>query len=269
MRASRTPIHRALLDVDADHRAALPRWRHLIERVLRGDEPLTPAQRAQLLGVPGRRQVLRIGTATIAGATVLAACGGDDDGSAPPTTAEREVDELDSTVETREEPSAERDLVLLNTALSLEVLAVDTYQVLLESPLVGSATTIDVATVFQSHHAQHREALIQLVTAAGAEPFVIANPAVKAGWVDPMVTRAVAEAELVGVVHDLERAAAQTYVHAASGLSTTDLRVTAATISGVEARHAAILDRIAELGAEEPAIYPTDNPLPTDAIVPA
>jgi hypothetical protein len=144
---------------------------------------------------------------------------------------------------------------------------VATYQVLLESEFVTSGAAIDAATVFQSHHAEHRDALIALVEGAGEEPFVVANPVVKAAFVDPMVFGARTEEALVTIAYDLEQAAAQTYVHAATGLSTAELRATAMSISGVEARHAAILDRLAQLGNEALAVYPPDNPLPSDAIV--
>lgn len=259
----RRTIHRALTAVDAEHRAALPHWRALLGRVVRGDERLTAEQRAQLLGVPSRRQVLRIGGTALAGAAVLAACGGDDEDAAPPETPD-DRDVATDDVET----GADRDVVLVNTALSLEVLAVDTYQVLLESPLVTSAELLDVATVFQSHHAQHREALVPLVEAAGGEPFLTANPVVKAAFVDPQIFNAAAEPDLVSLAWDLEQAAAQTYVHAATALSTAAQRSTVMAISGVEARHAAILDRLAELGKEQQAIYPADSPLPSDAVVP-
>lgn len=263
----RTTLHRALAAVDADHRAVLPGWRRLLERVLRGDERLTPEQRAALLGVPTRRQALRLGGTALAGATLLAACGGDDDDDAAPPETPDDNDDRDAATDDVE-TGADRDVVLVNTALSLEVLAVDTYQVLLESPLVTSATTIDVATVFQSHHAQHREALAPLVEAAGGEPFLTANPVVKAAFVDPQIFNATAEADLVRLAWDLEQAAAQTYVHAATALSTAALRSTVMTISGVEARHGAVLDLLAELGKEEQAFYPADSPLPSDAIVP-
>lgn len=260
----RTTLHRALRAVDADHRASLPRWRALLGHVLRGGEPLPPAHRATLLGVPTRRQVLRIGGTALAGSALLAACGDDDEG-APPETPD---DEDDDVATDDVASAADRDVVLVNTALSLEVLAVDTYQVLLESPLVTSAEVVDVATVFQSHHAQHREALLPLVEAAGAEPFLTANPVVKAAFVDPQILGAAAEADLVRLAWDVEQAAAQTYVHAATALSTAAQRSTVMTISGVEARHAAILDLLAELGKEEQAVYPADSPLPSDAIVP-
>lgn len=270
MPVNRTRVDRELAAVETEHHLALPRWRDLLARVFHGDERLGPAARAELLGVPTRRQALRIGAATIGGAAVLAACG-DDDGAPPGTTegggGEPDGD-LDDEVTTDGEDGGESDVVLANTALSLEVLAVDTYQVLLESELVETSALLDASTLFQSHHAQHREALIALVESMGAEPFTTANPVVRAAIVDPLVFAAAGENDLTRLVHDLEQAAAQTYVFAASTLSTADLRATAMSIGGVEARHAAILDLIAGLGRERPARYPADNPLPSDALVP-
>ena len=214
----------------------------------------------RLLAVPSRREVLRIGGLGIAGASLLAACG-DDDAAPPPDTSP-----LDDDGEA-EASSPEMDVVLANTAISLEILAVDAYQIIIESPLVETAAFVDAATLFRSHHAEHRDALVATVEAAGGTPFTTANPVVKAALVDPLVFAAAGEGDLIRLAYDLEQAAAQTYVYAATALSTPRLRSTVMTIGGIASRHATILDALGELGNEQPAFLPSTNPLPEDAMV--
>src|SRR5688500_6436398 len=75
-------LRRRLVEADQVQREVLPRWRAQLTRLFgpgdRGRGHRMPtAVRAELLGVPGRRQFLRIGGTTIAGAAVLAACAPD------------------------------------------------------------------------------------------------------------------------------------------------------------------------------------------------
>lgn len=258
-RLGRAELDRRLRATDRAQRDALPPWRALIQRTIgagRGTDHVAAA-----LGVPTRRQVLRIGGTVIAGSVVLAACTGSDDGDdlpSGPTPAPRDRKEV---------RGPELDLVLANTALSLEVLAVDAYQVALDVGLVETAEVQQVVTLFQSHHAAHRDALIAVVQAVGAEPFTTANPVVKAGFVDPALASAAGEPDLLRLAYDIEQAAAQMYVYSTGRLSTVELRSRSASIAGVEARHAAILDAIGELANERPSLYPTTNPWPIDAMV--
>jgi len=258
---SRRDVDRGLRAAERAQAAALPTWvRQLEEAVLRDRRP--PDQVAALLGVPTRRQVLRVGGAAIAGALVLGACSGDDGPEASPrrTTSTTEP-------EAAATPGPELDLVLANTATSLEALAVDAYGRALSSGLVERASVRDALTMFQAHHAAHRDALAAVVEAAGEEPFTIPNPVVRAAFVDPGLASAAAEGDLIRLAHDIEQAAAQTYVHATGVLSTAALRGTTSSIAAVEARHAAVLYALGELADERPARYPSTNPLPADALV--
>lgn len=259
-RPSRAQLVRRFGGADCAQQAALPGWRELLRRTL--GTGLGPEEAAAELRVPTRRQVLRIGGTAFAGSFVLVACAGGDDGddeSPRPSTT------------TPPDPAAvvgpELDLVLANTALSLEVLAVEAYQVALDRGLVETAEVRDAITLFQSHHAAHRDALVAVVQAAGEEPFTVANPVVRAGFVDPALSAASGEADLLRLAYDIEHAAAQTYVHSTGRLSTAELRARSASIAGVEARHAAILDDMGELANERPSLYPATNPWPVDAMV--
>lgn len=211
------------------------------------------------VGVSTRRHALRIGGLGIAASALLAACS-DDDEAPPPDTSPLEDEEAVAR-------SPEMDIVLANTALSLAILAVDAYQIILESPLLERATFSDAAALFQSHHAEHRDALAATVEAAGETPFTTANPVVKVALVDPLVVAAAGEGDLVRLAYDLEQAAAQTYVYAATALSTPQLRSRVMTIGGIASRHATVLDALGELGNDRPAFSSSTNPLPEDAMV--
>lgn len=263
--ASADDIRRELRAAAEHHAAALPRWRTLLERVLRGDVPLTTEQKAELLGLPGRRQFLRVGGAAVTGAALLAACS-DDDGAEPAARTPASVP--DTTV--GPESSEAIDVVLANTALSLEMLLIDTHAGLVESGILERSVLVEALTLFREHHRAHADVLFAQVQAAGATPFTTPNPLVKTQLVDPRVASATTEAELLQVAWDLETAAGQTYVFATSALSTAELRSTAMSIGGVESRHAAILGQLTgeELEAVFPEpVLPSDNPLSDDALV--
>jgi hypothetical protein len=157
--------------------------------------------------------------------------------------------------------------VLANTAVSLEVLAIDAYRIAGELGLVTSAPVSEAFAMFQAHHAAHRDVLVGLVEAAGGVPFTTPNPVVRVEVVEPALQGAATEGDLVRLAHDIERSAAQAYVWSTGTLSTAELRGTAMSIGAVESRHAAILAALGELAVESPARYPAGNPLPLDAIV--
>lgn len=257
MELNRDEFNRELRDVEAQNRAVMPKWREVLDKVFNGGVDLNTAEKAELLGVPGRRQFFRVGGATIAGAALLAACGDDDDVTAAPVSGDD-----DSTTTTEGETgNGEMDIILANTAISLEILAVDTYQVAIDSGLVETPAVADAAGLFQQHHQEHADALAGVV---GDGAYDQANEAVKAALVDPAVESASAEADIIQLAFDLETAAAQTYVFAAGALSTPELRSTIMTIGGVESRHATILGQVAmyETATVFPnAFYPSENPL--------
>lgn len=257
---SRDEFNRQMRDVEAMNKAAMPKWRETLDKVFNGGVDMTSAEKAHLLGVPGRRQFFKIGGATIAGAALLAACGDDDDTAEAPTSGEGGEDG-------GEDGGGNMDIVLANTAISLEILAVDTYQVAIDSGLVTTQAVADAAGLFQQHHQEHADALAGVV---GDGAYDQANAAVKTALVDPAVEAASAEGDIIKLAFDLETAAAQTYVFAAGALSTPELRSTIMTIGGVESRHATILGQVAMFDTATVfpnAFYASDNPLPEGAVI--
>lgn len=209
---------------------------------------------------PTRRRLLRAGGTTLAFGALLTACS---DGDEPTPAAQ-------PTSEGREDDATEppTDAALLNTALSLEVLAFDTYQVAVDGGLVERREVLDALTLFQQHHAAHRDALVALVEASGAEPFSTANPVAKVTLVNPGLSEVAEERDLIGLVRDLEQICAQLAVHITSIVDTAELRSAVMGMGAVASRRATHLDLLGDLGSEQVARYPTENPLPADAVVP-
>jgi hypothetical protein len=260
MDLNRDELRRELKSIDADNRAVMPRWYDALRQIVGGGTKMSTDEKAALLGVPspGRRTFFKVGGVTIMGAAVLAACGDTDDDASGSSS---------STSTTMGGDQDNVDLALARTAASLEKLAVDTYQTGIDSGLVTTMAIADSATLFQSHHQEHLDALNGAIKNAGGDEVTEANEAVFKALIEPAVTAAKAEADIVQIAFDLENAAAQTYVFAGGTLTTPELRSTIMTIGGIEARHAAIL-QVSGLG-QAPAevfvggrgFYPGDNPL--------
>jgi hypothetical protein len=260
MDLNRDELRRELRAIDADNKAVMPKWYDALRQIVGGGTKMTTDEKAALLGVPspGRRQLFKIGGATIMGAAVLAACGSDDDDEdTTGTTAAPGSTAGDSSM----------DLPLARTAASLEKLAVDTYQVGIDSGLVTTAAIGEAAKLFQAHHQEHLDALNGAISGAGGEEVTEQNQAVFDALVAPAVAAAAAEADIVKLAFDLESAAAQTYAYAGGALSAPALRSTIMTIGGIEARHAAVLQIAAQAASpldvfpDGRGFFPGDNPL--------
>ena len=263
MDLNRDELRRELRAIDEDNKAAMPRWYSALRQIVGGGTELSTDEKAALLGVPspGRRQLFKVGGATIIGAAVLAACGSDDEDSSTGTSAA-------GTDDTGGDMGGDNmDLPLARTAASLEKLAVDTYQLGIDSGLVTTMAIADAAKLFQEHHQEHLAALNGAIRGAGGEEVTEQNEAVFKALVEPAATAAKSEADIVALAFDLESAAAQTYVFAGGALSLPELRSTIMTIGGIEARHAAVLQIAAQAQAptavfpEERGFFPAENPL--------
>lgn len=208
-----------------------------------------------------RRQLLRTGGLTLTFAALVSACSRGDDEAAPTTSSTPQR-------RTEEQTRVASDLALLNTALSLEVLAFDTYQVAVDGGLLERREVVEALELFQQHHAEHRDALVAVVEGEDGKPFTTANPVAKVILVNPAISTMTSERDFVRVARDLEQICAQLAVHAASELETAELRSTVMGIGAVASRRATYLDLLGDLGSERPARFPTANPLPPDAVVP-
>jgi hypothetical protein len=275
---ARDELRRQTAAIDADHRPLMARWRSALDQIFdpANRDRTDATQRAALLGVPDRRQFLRIGGMAVAGSAILVACGsdGDDSASSSSTTAGEATTTTAAmggdTTTTTAPDGAEMDLTLLRTASSIEILAINAYQAAVDSGLVTDQAVADAALLFQSQHEDHNAALQAQTETLGGEPYTDPNPYLQENVVGPALEAVTDQLSVVRLALELENAAAQTYTLAGGLLSTPELRQTIMSIGGVEARHAAVLYGVVD-GAGAPQVpvpfMPTADAAPEDSFV--
>ncbi len=148
--------------------------------------------------------------------------------------------------------STSMDIQILQTAASIEVLAVATYSVALTLPFIGGPSANPVISGFakttMAQHSQHLAAFNAAVTQLGAKAQNSPDPVLlsvvnkaKAGLTTPL--------DVVNLALELEQGAAETYVKDVALLSGSNKSAiaTTASIMGVEAQHASILRAVQAL----------------------
>lgn len=142
------------------------------------------------------------------------------------------------------------DVQILQTAASIENLAVATYTLALTLPFIGGSsanlTVKSFVTTTARQHGEHAAAFNALVTKLGGKAQTGPDPVLqaqvnqaKAGLTNPVT--------VTDLAIKLEQAAEETYVANISALSDESSRIVTASIMGVEAQHAATLLAIREL----------------------
>lgn len=143
-----------------------------------------------------------------------------------------------------------KDVQILQTAASIENLAVATYKAALTLPYIGGASANGVVTAFakttMGQHAEHAVAFNAAVRRLKGRPQTKPDPAFV-----PVVNKAVASLKgmsdanatlaVVGLALELENIAAETYVKNTSLVNATSNRALFASIMGVEAQHVSVL----------------------------
>jgi hypothetical protein len=200
------------------------------------------------LDLPADRRAVLVGGAGALAAAFLAACGGDDTTVSPGATSGPST--------SAPAPDAAKDLKLIVTAASLENLAIDTYQSILDGGRLTTASLVDAATLLKTHHEEQLESVNEDVTSGGSETVTKRNEAVYDALVKPKLDAATAEGAVMELLIELEHALAQTYTWAAGkdGFTTTDLRKKAGSIAGVDARHVAVL-QVVGTGAAPASVF--------------
>ena len=152
--------------------------------------------------------------------------------------------------------SSGTDVQVLQTASSIEVLAVSTYKTALSLPYIGGSSANPVikafATTTMGQHADHLAAFQAATAALGGKKQAKPDPAFV-----PVVYKAITSITkaspsagallVVGLALELENIAAETYVNNMSLLSDSNAKKVTASIMGVEAQHAAILNAVQAL----------------------
>ncbi len=142
------------------------------------------------------------------------------------------------------------DIQILQTAASLENLAVATYDAALALPFVGGADANGVikafATMTKGQHAEHAKAFNAAAVQLGGKPQDRPDPVLLdvVEKAKPGLTDASA---VVALALQLEVGATQTYVVNTSALDDLNARKVTASVMGVEAQHVAILRAVQAL----------------------
>jgi len=142
------------------------------------------------------------------------------------------------------------DVQMLQTAASIENLAVATYDTALTLDFIGGASANAVVKAFvmktKEQHQQHAEAFNAAVTRLGGKAQDQPDP-VLLGVVNNAKPSLTGPAQVVDLAIELEDGAAQTYVANTGTYSNKNARTVAASIMGVEAQHVAILNAVKAL----------------------
>ena len=143
-----------------------------------------------------------------------------------------------------------RDVQMLQTAASIENLAVSTYKTALTLPYIGGSSANAVVTKFaqvtMGQHAEHAAAFNSAAKSLGGKEQKKPDPAFV-----PVVNKAVASLSgasaaagtlgVVGLALELENIAAETYVKDTVLADTTSNKALFASVMGVEAQHVSVL----------------------------
>jgi len=156
------------------------------------------------------------------------------------------------------------DIQMLQTAASLENLAVATYGVALTLDFIGGASANAVVKAFvtktKAQHADHVAAFNAAVTQLGGKAQTNPDP-VLLGVVNKAKPGLTGPAPVVALAIELETGAAQTYVASTGTVGDLNARKVFASIMGVEAQHVAVLLAVQALlagGAPQLIALPPD-----------
>lgn len=205
-----------------------------------------------------RRQFLKYAGMVGVGGTLAftgVACGGDEE--TPPGGAGTESE--DPSEEPSKEPSVpEGDIDILNYALTLEFLEADFYQQGIDSGVL-KGRELDLITPIAEHEAAHVAALTSTISELGAEP--VAKPNFKypaATFKD--------RAAFLKTASTFEELGVKAYHGQVTMVKTPEILGAAASIAGVESRHAAVL---AKLLGGNPFPAPVEGTLSMDEVLKA
>lgn len=261
MTFSNDHVRRELREGEREHRAAMGPFEAALDQAFDPSSGTDPDTKAQLVGAPSRRQLLKLGGLTVASTALLAAC------VEPASTDQIAVTGTliapPTTTEPQDPGSPEVDATLVLTALSIELLAVQTYQAAIDNNWLSVPLLVDVAKYFMGQHEDHAGALEAQARRLGQNPGeVTANAFLATEVVDPAVAeiQAGGGAEVVQTLtltlaKELEVSAAQTYTKAGGTLTTPELRQTIMSIGGIEARHSTVL---AVVLGQQPVPFPLE-----------
>jgi hypothetical protein len=223
-------------DLDQMHQDLFPRFRVAVAEMTEGWREWAEREQAISRLNATRRNFLRGGLVTagaLGGGVVLAACGGSTSGPAvnASTTTTQSV-----------------DLTVARLAASLEVLAVNTYQTVLDAAGKGALGAVPpaigtfVATA-KAQHTDHASAWNGALTGAGQQAQTAPDPHYKK-VVDQALPSVKTVVDAAKLALTLETVAVETYTAGSALVTDKKNRLVALTIAPVEAQHIAILNYV-------------------------
>ena len=181
-----------------------------------------------------RRQFV-VGGVSLLGSAVLAACSGTS--PTPPTSTTIPG----PTTTTIAVPSP--DIGVLRLGSSIEHYMVSLYGLVAGSGLLKTTALVDAFKYFSDQHADHAGFFERTTRDHGGQPFASANPVI-GETLKPRVDALSDEAGIVKLAYDVEQMAAATYFAFSGNFQDLRLNSAVAGVSGVEARHVAVLGMV-------------------------
>jgi rubrerythrin len=133
---------------------------------------------------------------------------------------------------------AGKDVAILNVALGLEHEAIAAYQIGAESKLLKQPV-LGVAVQFQSHHKEHRDALIATINKMGGKP--VAAKAMQE-YADALNVKMIKSAgDILVLAAKLEKGAANAYLGVIPAFSNGELAKVAGRLAADETMHWTVL----------------------------
>jgi hypothetical protein len=225
-------------DLDAMHGDLFPRFRTALAEITEGRRDEVERERSIARMRTTRRTFLRGGLATAGlagGGAILAACGSSPNASSA----------VNATTSSSSTAGGSPDLAVARLAASLEVLAVHTYQTVLDAASRGALGAVPPAiatfvTTAKMQHSDHANAWNSALVGAGQQPQTAP---------DPHYTRIVQQAlpgvktvvDAARLALTVETVAVETYSAGSALVTDRKNRQVALSIAPVEAQHVAIL----------------------------
>lgn len=236
MDVDRDAVRRELREIEAQHQAGMKPMKNLVEHLY--EEDYDSQTRDDLItGGLNRTRYMKIGGVAVATAAIVAACSSSSKSSS--ASGDTTAGGSSTTAASKADP---KDILALKTASSVEELAVVVYGTAI--PLLKNATYKSVATLFMTQHKDHAGLFEGATSQAGAQPFTMPNPAVKAQVVDPALPTLKTDKDILEFALTLEMAAAATYFSTVGALKDPKLAYAAMTVGGTEYRHVALLKAV-------------------------
>jgi rubrerythrin len=134
--------------------------------------------------------------------------------------------------------SAANDVGILNTALALENEAISAYQLGAQSGLLQKPV-LEVAVLFQTHHKEHRDALIATIRKLGGTPVAARSDAEVAQALNASALKT--QTDVLRLAQRLEKGAANAYIGVIPSFGDRNLAQVSARLAADEAMHWTVL----------------------------